>query len=445
MKVYNFVCLLFCTIILGACSNEEKTIVSDEVIRKELKELIRRGYSFEELEIRTNYSSEKLYDALFDKCPLKEHGQIIDSIYSLDKEGKLISASKIGFTAKECIQKIFVRAQNLPIASQYTGISVVAICNELTNRQPFTKEDSLKAMVAYIDNLYGYAQIPTNIDVKPYFTDYYHEHNIKTLKIPLDYSKIYANSTVAQYTILNDFIKQAEQFELNANRNLEKKINHLIELFIDDVSKKFINDDAGFINAIKLYFYSDEKKESFYLEKLKKRIHESDLDSLVRSEITNYCISINCSRELAVNEMLGYRENIDNVNIASKTAWSKDTQSLNAIHYTGRDKTENIYRSVLLLTDIGAIAFTKNPTRLFSIGKNILRAAKITNNASIKIIAKEKENEENQKLESFLKNSYRKSIMNELENSPDGYYKKILDENTKAYFEKLRNDLNIHK
>jgi hypothetical protein len=168
--------------ILGACSKENKTVVSDETIRKELKELIRRGYSIEELEIRTNCSSQKLYRALFDKSSLKEYGEIIDSIYSLDKEGKLISASKTGFSAKECVHRIFVKAQNLPIASQYTGISVVSLCNELTNRQPFTKEDSLRAMVAYIDNLYGYAQIPTNIDVKPYFTDYYNEHNINTIK-----------------------------------------------------------------------------------------------------------------------------------------------------------------------------------------------------------------------------------------------------------------------
>ena len=444
MKKNKYVCFLLCVLIFGACSKEKKTIVSDDTIRKELKELLRRGYSIEELEIRTNCSSQKLYSALFDKSSLKEYGEMIDSIYSLDKEGKLISASKIGFTAKECVQKIFVKAQNLPIASQYTGISVVSICNELTNRQSFAKEDSLKAMVAYIDNLYGYAQIPTNIDVKPYFTDYYNEHNINTIKIPLDYSKNFEGATSAQYAILNNFVEQAKKFELIANQNLEKKINHLIDLFIDDVSQKFINDDAGFLNAIKLYFDSDEEKETFYIDKLNKRINESDIDSLVRSEIMNYCISINCSRELAVNEMLSYRENIDNMNIASKAKLNNNLQKVNALHYTGREKVETLYRSASMLISLGNILLTKNPTKLWSIGKNIVRAANAFNSASLKKIAKEKDQENCQELEEFLKGHLRNNIMKQLKNNPDGYYKKALDENTNAYFEKLRNDLKIH-
>ena len=444
MKKYNYICLLFCAMILGACSKENKTVVSDETIRKELKELIRRGYSIEELEIRTNCSSQKLYRALFDKSSLKEHGEIIDSIYSLDKEGKLISASKIGFSAKECVHRIFVKAQNLPIASQYTGISVVSLCNELTNRQPFAKEDSLRAMVAYIDNLYGYAQIPTNIDVKPYFTDYYNEHNINTVKMPLDYSKNFEGATPTQYAILNNFVEQAEKFELIANNNLEKNINQLIDLFIDDVSQKFINDDAGFLNAIKLYFDSDEEKEAFYIDKLKNRIKESDIDSLIRSEIINYCISINCSRELAVNEMLSYRENISNMDIASKTKLSNNLHSINALHYTGREKIEALNRSVSMLISVGAIFLTKNPTKLWSIGKNIVSAASAFNSASLKKIAKEKDQENCQELETFLKDNLRKNIMKQLKNNPDGYYKKALDENTKAYFEKLRNDLKIY-
>ena len=444
MKKCKYFCLLFCAMIFGACSKENKTIVSDEIIRKELKELLRRGYSIEELEIRTNCSSQKLYRALFDKSSLKEYGEILDSIYSLDKEGKLISASRTGFTAKECVQKIFVKAQNLPIASQYTGISVVSLCNELTNRQPFAKEDSLKAMVAYIDNLYGYAQIPTNIDVKPYFTDYYNEHNINTLKLPIDYSKNFEGATSTQYAILNNFVEQAEKFELIANQNLEKNIYQLIDFFIDDVSQKFINDDAVFFNAIKLYFDSDEEKEAFYIEKLRKRIKESDIDSLIRSEIINYCISINCSRELAVNEILSYRGNISNMDIASKTNLNNNLQNVDALHYTGREKIEAFNHSVSMLISVGSIFLTKGPTKLWSIGKNIIRAASAFNSASLEKIAKEKDQDNCQELEVLLKGHLRKNIMKQLKSNPDEYYKKALDENTKAYFEKLRNDLKIH-
>jgi hypothetical protein len=262
--------------------------------------------------------------------------------------------------------------------------------------------------------------------------------------MPLDYSKNFEGATPTQYAILNNFVEQAEKFELIANNNLEKNINQLIDLFIDDVSQKFINDDAGFFNAIKLYFDSDEEKEAFYIDKLKNRIKESDIDSLIRSEIINYCISINCSRELAVNEMLSYRENISNMDIASKTKQNNNLHSINALHYTGREKIEAFNRSVSMLISVGAIFLTKDPKKLWSIGKIIISAASAFNSASLKKIAKEKDQENCQELETILKDNLRKNIMKQLKNNPDGYYKKALDENTKAYFEKLRNDLKIY-
>ena len=443
MKYLFKIGIMLWTISIVSCSEEKPKAISHKQTKTEIVELIRRGYSIEELEIRTKCPTNTLYRVLDNNEISQDYRHIIDSIYSLDKKGKLISAAKVGYTAKECIQRLFVKAQNLPITSQHTGISAVSICNELTNRKPFTKEDSLRAMVAYIDNIYGYAQIPNDIDVRPYFTDYYNEHKISNIKLPIDYSSRFKSSTTAQKTILVNFINQAEQFELEANKNLEKKINQKADGFIETVTNGFIEKDYNFINTLRCIFYSDDKKNDFYLSKLNERISEANLDSLIRSEIIYYCISINCSRELAVNELLGYKENLNNMNIASNTHINELTTKIKDVNYTDVENADFLTSSASIMINLGTFLVIKNPASLTGLAKIGVNLVTFVNNIFRQKVNGEKLQNKNENLSILLKNLLSKGIADGLNKNKEGYYKESLDENTKAFYEKLRDDFDL--
>ena len=445
MKKWNII--FFIGIYLLGCSNKKTDPVTNEERRAELKQLLRRGYSIEELQIRTGCPSSYLYGSLCGKPIPKEYHLIIDSIYDIDKEGKLISASKIGLSARECIQKIFVKAQNLPIASQYTGIDVASICNELTNRKPFTIDDSLKAMISYIDNCYGFAQIPININVQPYFTDYYNEHEINKIKLPIDYSKRFKGTNSTQQAVLSYFVKQAEEFELEANKNLEKNINRIIEDYISNVTNDFIEKDVNSkINVIKVFFDSDEKREEFYLEKLNKRIREANLDSLLQTEILNYCISINCSRELAVNEMLGYNENIYNMNIVSNMRYDKYFSRIKGINEVYDEHAVALKSTAFMLYDFGnlVISFSLNKAGIAKSSVSVVkRISSLIYQTVQKNLSEDHIEIRDEKLNKYLQDSIRRSIMDYLNKNKDDYYKKVLDKNTDCFYEMLRNDFKI--
>lgn len=432
---------------LVGCSNKKSEPVTNNERKAELKQLLRRGYSIEELQIRTGCPYSALYGALSGKPIPKEYHRIVDSIYNLDKEDKLISASKLGLSAKECIQKIFVKAQNLPITSQYTGIDVVSICHELTNKIPLETEDSLKAMIAYIDENYGYARIPVNINVLPYFRDYYNEYGIMKIKLPIDYSQRFSGANATQQAMLSYFVKQAEDFELEANRNLEKNINKKIEDFIANVTNNFIENDVNSkINTVKMLFHSKEDRENFYLEKLNERIHNANLDSLLRAEIINYCISINYSRELAVNELLGYKENVDNMGVASNMKYDKYFSKIKGINEVYDEQAGILKSTAAGFFALGGLAYSLKAKNL----KVAQRSMRVLNNSTSFIynVVKKKISDDNidiksEELNMYLNESIRQSIMDYLNKGKEDYFKEALDDNTNSFYEMLRNDFKI--
>lgn len=303
--------------------------------------------------------------------------------------------------------------------------------------------------------------IPTHIDITPYY--YNNNEGIGNIKIPRDYSLLYSGISDEQKLRLSYYIWQAEQFELKANANLEKSINSRITNYVSNSIAEFVNDDVdSYWNTIKCFFKDDTEEKEFYYSKFRKRFDEKQLQADIREEIESYCVSINCSRILAVNEVLGYNENVNNLSIAQKYALTKTMTRMEGLQTAlnnkkaelGNETLVNAAMFVPLIISTGpgaAVAgATANSSTIilensFNISKSIF--AYIGFDSLYKDIYKSITGEELDSSKAIEK--MQKSMNIELNkklkkqnNNPSGY-KHLLDENTKQYYNNIRKDLGL--
>ena len=454
-----FVFVMGCLLLFVNCSEDTS---SQSKALEQLNNLYKEGYNVSELALRIGCTEKDVVDIL----QLKEEidnplCEAIDSIYKLNEDENIIPIYKLGKSASECLWKLYTKAQNLPLTSQYTNVGVSAVGNALTKRRALNYEDSIKVLVAYINDMNELDTIPTHIDITPYY--YNNNEGIGNIKIPRDYSLLYSGISDEQKLRLSYYIWQAEQFELKANANLEKSINSRITNYVSNSIAEFVNDDVdSYWNTIKCFFKDDTEEKEFYYSKFRKRFDEKQLQADIREEIESYCVSINCSRILAVNEVLGYNENVNNLSIAQKYALTKTMTRMEGLQTAlnnkkaelGNETLVNAAMFVPLIISTGPGAAVAGATansstiileKSFNISKSIF--AYIGFDSLYKDIYKSITGEELDSSKAIEK--MQKSMNIELNkklkkqnNNPSGY-KHLLDENTKQYYNNIRKDLGL--
>ena len=455
--IYAF-CVLFALSSCGGDKNEQ-----DAALDK-LQSLNDEGYNVMELSLRLNCSKEDIINILQGKEAIEPtlfHS--IDSIYELNKDEDIIPVNKLNKSASECLCDIYTKAQNLPITSQYTNVGVSAVGNALTRRKSLEYEDSIKVLVAYINSTNDLDTIPTHINIASYY--YNNNEGIGTIKVPRDYKQLYKGASSEQLVRLSYFIWQAEQFELKANANLEKSINNKI---INCVSTSVIDfaekDVDSYWNNLSCLFKDENEVKKYYKDKFKERFNEKQLQTEIREEIASYCVSINCSRILAVNEVLGYDENVDNLSIAQKVVLKKMMSRMEGLQVALKQKQaelgrESLVNAAMLVPLImiqpesvalgsglkSASVLTKSWNVFSSAGSGLL--AYIGFESLYGDIYKAMTGKELDSKNAIDK--MRKKMTEELNRKMNyevnhaGGYKYLLDNNTKLYYNNLRKDLGL--
>lgn len=458
----NFVLIIGCLLLLTNCS---ENIPTQDVALDQLNNLYKEGYNVNELALRLGCTVQNVVDILQMKESIDDPLCLaIDSIYKLDKDEDIMPVNKIGKSACECLWQIYTKAQNLPLTAQYTNVGVSSVGNALTRRKALNYEDSIKVLVAYINDVNELDTIPTHIDITPYF--YNNNEGIGNIKIPRDYTLMYKGFPDEQKLRLSYYIWQAEQFELKANANLEKSINNRITNRVSNSVADFVNDDVdSYVNTAKCFFKDDIETNKFYYDKFKKRLDEKQLRADIREEIVNFCVSINCSRILAVNEVLGYNENVDNLSIAQKMALNRTMTRMEGLQTALNNKkaefgNETLVNGAMLLplilnpetgtgaavavggTRLSATALAKSLPALGkslfayigfdSLYKNLYKALtgdELDSSKAIKKLQKSMDKELNMQLKKQV--------------NAHGSYKLMLDQNTKQYYNNIRKDLGL--
>lgn len=434
---------------------------SQDVALGQLNDLYKEGYNVNELALRLGCTEKNVVDIL----QMKENIDdplcwAIDSIYKLDKDEDIMPVNKIGKSASECLWQIYTKAKNLPLTAQYINVGVSSVGNALTRRRALNYEDSIKVLVAYINDVNELDTIPTHIDITPYF--YNNNEGIGNIKIPRDYTLMYKGFSDEQKLRLSYYIWQAEQFELKANANLEKSINERITNHVSNSIADFANDDIdSYWNTVKCLFKDSIETKKFYYDKFKKRLDERQLQTDIREEIANYCVSINCSRILAVNEVLGYNENVDNLSIAQKVVLNRIMARMEGLQTALNNKkaelgSETIVNGATMLplilipvggttaagTKISATALAKS---LPAMGESML--AYIGFESLYKKFYETLTGEEldSSKAIKKLQKSMNKELNMQLKKQVNshGNYKQMLDQNTKQYYLNIRKDLEL--
>ena len=162
-----FVFVMGCLLLFVNCSEDTS---SQSKALEQLNNLYKEGYNVSELALRIGCTEKDVVDIL----QLKEEidnplCEAIDSIYKLNEDENIIPIYKLGKSASECLWKLYTKAQNLPLTSQYTNVGVSAVGNALTKRRALNYEDSIKVLVAYINDMNELDTIPTHIDITPYY------------------------------------------------------------------------------------------------------------------------------------------------------------------------------------------------------------------------------------------------------------------------------------
>lgn len=457
----RYVVLLFFSLVVFSGCKEKMS--EQDVAYVQLQELYRVGYNVKELSVRLNCSEQEIVDILQGKEKVDlSLCQLIDSVSKLNRDDDIIPVNKLGKSASECLWQIYTKAQNLPLTAQYTKVGVSEVGNALTKRKALDYGDSIKVLVAYIDNVNELDTIPTHINIAPYY--YNNNEGIGNIKVPRDYTLLYRDASSEELLKLSYFIWQAEQFELKANANLEKSINSRITNYVSKSMTDFADKDIdSYWNSIRCLFKNDKETKKFYYDKFRDRFDEKKLQSDIREEIANYCVSINCSRVLAVNEVVGYDENVNNLSISQKIALKKAISRMEGVQVALSQKKADLGRETLvngslIISLIAAVlsqpeatvvgsgltlanswsAFSATGTGLLSyIGfdslyGNLYKA--VTGEELNSQVAVDKCKK---KMTEELKRKMEQQV-----NRPGGY-KYLLDENTKLYYNNLRKDLGL--
>lgn len=338
-KIVSF-CLIIVTSILifSSCNGGEEGVNEVNIT---LKELIDVGYSVQELSLRTEYTEDELIDAyLYDDNTLSDSSKNakILMIKDLNQEKKIIPINKLNISAYDGLWQVYTKAQNLPRVSLYTGIGVSKVACALMKRKPLVGHDSIRAMVGYVNMMYDLADMPPSID------QYYEKTTaIKDLTVPATFRSNFSNFSNKTKLKIDYYIYQNEQLELRANDNLKKSIDGKVNCHVRSALEKFISDDvSSLINTTKNLFKDSLEQAQFYKDKLSERLALDGLNEEIRNEIITYCVSVNCSRAILINEVLNYKEFSPYIGISKRVVMENYMAQMEEITALMEKKRDNL-------------------------------------------------------------------------------------------------------
>lgn len=320
------------------------------------------------------------------------------------------------------------------------NVNVASVANALTGKKMLNYEDSLRVLIAYINMSNQLDTIPLKLNIAPYY--YNNNEGIENIHIPQQ--SVFLNS---QSTDTDNkqayYVWQAEQFELEANKKLEQSINYKIKEFADKLARDFIEDDIeNLISELITVFKDDAETKEYYIEKFKKRFDLSGLSANIKDEIISYCVSINCSRILTINEILGYNQLTNNLSVAQKAqldSFAVSMEKVNALIGNRQiDHAKTLTSAaVSLLTTTGGGWFSVASLPLnVTLGKEMadLIDKQIRGEESIDV------DKQIQEFQELIYLQIKDGIETQLQHDN---YKIALDQDTRDYYRKVKLHLNL--
>ncbi len=432
MSKLKFIFFIFAISILASCDD---SVNDSNSINETLRDLIKMGYSVKELSIRTDYDEEALINAF-----LKDENVLTDSlknekiqiIHELHEDGGIIPINKTNISAYNCIWQIYTKAQNLPRTSIFSGIGVSKVASALMKRKSLDEDDSIRALVAYVNMNYNLEEMPPSLE--KYYTK---TSVIKDIVVPTTFKVDYDDEVKLK---IDYYIYQNEQFELRANENLKKSIENRVDNHVKNAVDSFISDDIGSIlNTAKSVFKDSLEQVEFYKQKLTERLSLSELNNDVRNEILSYCVAVSCSRAILINEVLNYREFSNSLDVSEQVLLNDYVAKLEELTYLMEKKRENLRPEAI----VGVLNSVDMLLRL-DLGSSLLLA-------DLDMLVKYAFNyDENEKIinsqEKKMRESLKKDINKNLKKTLNckGNYYDGLNQNTTDYYKQIRNHFNIN-
>lgn len=446
MKYHSL--LLYCiTMLLISCSNSKE----DYSVNSDLRELVNVGYSIKELSLRTDYPESDLVEAYQQETEILSDSiknEKIHLLSELNRDKKIIPINKTAISAYDGIWQIYTKAQNLPRVSLYTGIGVTKVANALMKRKPLNEEDSIKALIGYVNMKYGLEDMPTSIN--KYFTK---SSSLKDVVVPQTFVCNYSDDIKLK---VEYYIWQNEQFELKANKNLKKSIENRLNSSVQKSVEEFIDKDVNSIINIGLTLFKDSLEiDKFYREKLNKRLSLANLDESIQNEIIAYCVSVNCSRAILVGEVLNYQDFSKSLSTEKKEIMSNYIANLEGLTIIMQKKKENlgVDASIFALT-IPIAIFTSgainHSTTMFSM--QALKASLLDmfeyegiDRTLKNLFNYDSSENEIKKVVTHMQDNLKEQLNNHISRSLNSkkYYFDALNENTKNYYNSVRTFFNI--
>lgn len=457
---------LVCVCALGLFFSSCGENAQDEATsRSQLQKLYVAGYNVTELSYRLGTDEASIVGYLQGKDAIDESlSATIDSVYALHDCGRIMPVNKVEKSASDCLWHLYTKAQNLPLTSQYVNVGVSEVGNAINGSRPLGYEDSIRVLVAFIDDVNGLTSAPTHINVTPYYYNY--NEGIGNIKISHNYAIQDSALTSEQRLKISYFIWQAEQLELKANAALEKSIEQNTLSFANSAIGEFVYDDIdSYWNSLRCLFKDDKEAEEFYRQKFDERFDVAQLQDAVQEEIYSYCVAINCSRILAVNEVLGYDENVNNLDIAQKTRLRKMIARMEGMQRAVEQVNAAGAKDAILTAAVAGVAFVTGgaaapaaagaaATTTSTLGSYIVTVASdwLAYIGMDKVYADLYKYVTGSELDSAeALEQLQKNLMGEMQSSMDeqkaeqgaNYYKTLLDDNTRKYYQQLREDLGL--
>lgn len=430
-----------------ACSDTTSTNDASSCLRQ----LIDVGYSIKELSIRTDYPEEdliKAYQSNNDVLTDSMKNVKLQTILDLNNEKKIIPINKTKISAYDCIWQLYTKAQNLPRTSLYTGIGVSKVAYALMKRKPLDENDSIRALVGYVNMKYELDEMPQSID--KYYTK---TASLKDMVVPINFRPNVSDETKVK---IDYYLYQNEQFELRANENLHKTLDSKVDSHVSSAINDFVNDDLGSIINTGICVFKDSLEEAeFFKEKLSHRLDLDNLNSDIVNEIITYCISVNCSRAILINEVLNYNEQTNIIDIPDRVVLDKYVNDLeNAVYIMERQKQNLRVDAGAMIASLGLAFLTKgalNPAKTLLAVKTaqILLVEAIMYSgldSTFKDFFGYKDNEEiiekkTKELQDNIKSDLNQK-MTKCMNGKDSYYE-TLNNNTREYYQQVRDYFQI--
>lgn len=442
--------LIICTSItfLSSCSD---SLSNKSPKGNIVKDLVTVGYSIKELSIRTNYPEEILIKAFHGNSTILDDSaknEKIARIYKLNDKGKIIPVNKCNLSAYNALWKIYEKAQNLPRASLFTGIGVTKVGSALMKRKPLDENDSIRALVGYVNVLYNLGEMP------PTLGEYYSQlSTMDDVVIPVSYHSPYSDQVKKK---VDYYLYLSEQFELRANENLKKTLQQKFNNRVNTAVEDFVSKDvSSILNTTRTLFKDSLEKIDYYSQKLSKRLALlEDLESEINQEVLSYYISMCCSRALLVEEALHYKGYSNRISAVEKVDLLKYINQLEEITSIVKMQQKNLIVDASI--GIGGLALTACPlpqtkavASLRYISEFLLQmlAFEGLDHTIKKAIGFYYSNEDSiANMSIQMSERIVNDIVNHSDsilNSEDGLYME-LNKNTKDYYDNVRNTLHLN-